>query len=108
MNLETLRQKLLSVARANPPVDRVPYAFEKRIMARLAETPALDLVALWASALWRAAVPCVALMLLLGVWAFVGAQNHSTAVSLTDRDDFAQHFERTMLAAVEEPAEETW
>ena len=108
MDLELLRQKLLSVARAQPPADRMPYAFAKRIMARLAQAPALDLSALWARALWRAAAPCVALTLLLGVWSFVGAQNNSGGPALADADDFAQHFERTMLAAVEEPAEEIW
>ena len=68
MNLEPLRQKLLSAARANPTDDRVPYAFEKRVMAHLAAKPALDLSALWARAMWRAAAPCVAVsLLLLGV-----------------------------------------
>jgi hypothetical protein len=108
MNLETLRQKLLAAARANPPADRVPYAFEKRIMARLAAPPALDLAALWAHALWRAAAPCVAVMLLLGVWSFIGAQNNFGASNLAGGEDFAQHFEQTMLAAVEEPVEEIW
>lgn len=108
MNLETLRQKLLATARANPPADRVPYAFEKRIMARLAQQPALDAAALWAHGLWRAAAPCVALALLLGAWSFVGSQNNSTT-SATETVDFAQHFEQTMLAAVEEqPVEENW
>ena len=37
MNLAELERKLIAAARANPPSDRVPYAFEKRIMARLAE-----------------------------------------------------------------------
>jgi hypothetical protein len=108
MNLEPLRQRMLAAARANPPADRVPYAFEQRIMARLVAPPALDLGELWARALWRAAAPCVALTLLFGVWSFVGAQNNSGATSLTDGADFAQHFEQTMLAAVEEPAEEIW
>ena len=36
MNLAELERKLIAAARANPPSDRVPYAFEKRIMARLA------------------------------------------------------------------------
>ena len=108
MDLERLRQKLLSAARAHPPADRVPYAFAKRILARLAPAPVLDLSALWARALWRAAAPCVALTLLLGVWSFVGGQNNSSGPGLTDNDDFAQHFERTMLAAVEEPAEDGW
>ena len=108
MNWEPLRQKLLSVARAQPPMDLVPYAFEKRILARLAQPPMPDLSALWANALWRAAAPCVALALLLGVWSFVGAQNNVGTPGLTESDDFASHFERTMLAAVEEPAEESW
>ena len=106
MNLEPLRQKLLAAARVNPPSDRVPYAFEKRILARLAQSPPLDLAARWARALWRAAAPCVGLALLLGAWSFVGGQNNSGPAGLTDSDDFASHFEQTMLAAVEEPVEE--
>lgn len=105
MKLETLRQKLLAAARANPPADRVPYAFEKRIMARLAQPPVLDVAALWARGLWRAAAPCIAVALLLGAWSFVGEQNTATTV-FGDNTDFAQHFEQTMLAAVDEPVEE--
>lgn len=108
MELESLRQKLLAAARAQPPADRVPYAFEKRILARLAQAAVPDLPALWARALWRAAAPCVALTVLLGVWSFVGVPNNSGPSGLTDGDDFAQHFEQTLLAAVEEPAEESW
>jgi hypothetical protein len=103
MNLEQLQQKLLAAARANPPGDRVPYAFEKRILARLKESPAFDVSALWARALWRAAVSCVALTLLLGVWSFIGANNKAAA----DNEEFSQHFEQTMLAAVDE-TEEVW
>jgi hypothetical protein len=103
MNLEALQAKLLAAARANPPADRVPYAFEKRILAQLKESPPLDISALWARALWRAAAPCVALTLLLGVWSFIGAGNNAAA----DNEEFSQQFEQTMLAAVDE-AEEVW
>ena len=48
MNLAELERKLIAAARANPPSDRVPYAFEKRIMARLAARPVVDGWALWA------------------------------------------------------------
>ena len=99
MNLEQLQQKLLTAARAHPPGDRVPYAFEKRILTRLTESPAFDVSALWARALWRAAAPCVALTFLLGVWSFIGAGNNAA----TDTEEFSQHFEQTMLAAVDEP-----
>jgi hypothetical protein len=103
MNLEALQAKLFAAARTNPPADRVPYAFEKRILARLKESPTLDMSALWARALWRAAAPCVALTFLLGVWSFIGAGNSAAA----DDEEFSQHFEQTMLAAVNE-IEEVW
>ena len=73
MNLDQLYNKLLTAARAHPPRDHVPYAFEKRIMARLAALPALDPWTLWGRVLWRAAAPCVAIMCLTLMWsAFVG------------------------------------
>ena len=99
MNLEQLQQKLLAAARANPPGDRVPYAFEKRILARLKESPAFDVSAPWARALWRGAASCVTLTLLLGVWSFIGAGNNAAA----DNEEFSQHFEQTKHAAGDEP-----
>ena len=104
MNLEQLQQKLLAAARAHPPGDHVPYAFEKRILACLTAKSAPDHWALWARALWRAAAPCVALTLLFGVWAWVSPNGGSG----TDSEEFSQHFEQTMLAAVENDAEEVW
>lgn len=35
MKLAALQKKLLAAAKANPPADRVPLAFEKRILANL-------------------------------------------------------------------------
>jgi len=101
MNLEHLRVKLIATARANPPAERVPYAFEKRVLSRLRESPAFDVSALWARALWRAAAPCVALSLLLTMWFFIGTRSHAA----TDSEEFSQHFEQTMLAAVDETGE---
>jgi hypothetical protein len=104
MNLAELERKLIAAARANPPGDRVPYAFEKRIMARLAVRPAVDHWALWARALWRAAALCVAVMLLLGAWSFFDPQTGSPAT------DLSQQLEQTLLAAVDQdqPADSTW
>ena len=106
MNLDHLQQKLLAAARSQLPSDHVPYAFEKRILARLVTPPAFDHWALWGRALWRAAAPCVALMLLFGVWSFVGDNNGGT-FGLADGGDFSQHFEQTMLAAVDD-VEDAW
>ena len=105
MNLDQLQRRLLAAARANPPSDRVPYAFERRILARLVAPAAHDHWALWARALWRAAAPCVALTLLFGVWSFVGDNNGSTS-GLAD-GDFSQYFEQAMLAAVDD-VEDAW
>ncbi|MCL4785168.1 MAG: hypothetical protein KJ070_00030 [Verrucomicrobia bacterium] len=101
MNLEALRHKLLSAARAHPPADHVPYAFEKRILARLNSRPAPDLGALWARALWRAAAPCVAVSLLLGAWTLFTAQDSVAG------EELSQDFEQAMLAVVG-ASEETW
>ena len=107
MNLESLRQKLLAAAKANPPRDHVPYAFEKRILARLKDKPALDLSALWARALWRAAAPCVAITLLLGAWSLTSGIPNSASL-ISEEQDLSQHFEQTMLATVDDSTEEIW
>lgn len=100
MNLEHLQKKLVAAARAHPPEDRVPYAFEKRILARLAAQPAADLSALWARALWRAAVPCVAVTILLAALSFTFVSSDSTATASSD--DLSQQFEQTLFASVDQ------
>jgi hypothetical protein len=93
MNLAELERKLLAAARANPPSERVPYAFEKRIMANLAARPLSDGWELWGRALWRAAAPCVVIMLLLGAWSFI------TPPASAPATDLSQALEQTLLAA---------
>jgi hypothetical protein len=95
MNLADLERKLIAAARANPPSDRVPYAFEKRILACLAARPLADGWELWGRALWRAAAPCVAIMLLLGGWSFFVAGS-------APANDLSQDLEQTLLAAVDQ------
>jgi hypothetical protein len=54
----------------------VPYAFEKRIMARLPARPAEDLWSLWGFGLWKGAAACAAvtaLSILLSLWNFRSA-----------------------------------
>ncbi len=99
MNISELHKKLIAAARANPPGDGVPYAFEKRVMALLAARGAGDNLVLWVRGLWRAAVSCTAIALLLGVWAFFSppANGNST--------DLSQSFENTMLAVVDQSSQ---
>src|SRR5439155_25475457 len=104
MNVAELQRKLIAIARSNPPSEHVPLAFEKRIMARLAVTPVLDCWAQWSNALWRAAAPCAAIMLLLAAWTMLAPAPKPPA------NDLSQEFENTVLAAVDQdqPADSTW
>ena len=89
MNVAELNHKLIAAARANPPSDRVPYAFEKRILARLAGQRMPDDWALWARALWRAAAPCVAIMMLFSVWSYLAPNGNVPAGDLSHFISFA-------------------
>jgi len=95
MNLAELQRKLIAAARADRPSDRVPYAFEQRVMARLRACPTLDEWGLWATALWRAAAPCLGIMLLLSAWSWFSPD--STASST----DLSQALDNTVLAAAD-------
>jgi len=101
MNLAELQSKLLKAAQANPPDDAVPYAFEKRIMARLASLAPVDIWACWSRALWRAAVSCVAITLLSSVWTLWLSHHQPPAM------DFSQEFE-TAVFIVASHVEESW
>jgi hypothetical protein len=108
MNLEQLNHKLLAAARRRAPDDRVPYAFEKRIMARLASAPVPDGLALWAHGLWRAAIPCLAVVVLLGVSSlFVAPETPAASAATPASSELSQEFENTLLAAVDQPASST-
>ncbi len=103
MNEAELQSKLYAAARVHAPSDRVPYAFEKRVMAQLSGRRTLELSAFWARALWRAAASCLAVTLLLSAWSWfapTGAQG----------PDLAQDFESTLLAAADQetPADSLW
>lgn len=96
MNLERLKQKLIAAAHANPPGDAVPYAFEKRIMARLSGRAVPDVWGLWGQALSRAAAVCVIAMLGLALWSYFGPAPSSESLS--------QDVEKTLFAAVDNTA----
>jgi hypothetical protein len=96
MNIAELERKLMAAARGNPPSDRVPYAFEKRIMARVAGRHVADGWELWGRALWRGAALCVGITVLLGAWSFFEPPSSLAA------NDLSQDLEKTLLAAVEQ------
>lgn len=95
MKPSQLERKLIAAAKAQAPSDAVPYAFEQRIMSRLGKVPVIDLWADWSRALWRAAAPCVAVAICLGVWNAYASSSKNTAST-----DLSQELERTVLASV--------
>jgi anti-sigma-K factor RskA len=97
MNLAELQQKLTAAARRQTPDERVPYAFEKRILALIAERSAVSGRILWARAFWRSAVSCVALA------AVCGAVSFFTPAAADNSNDLSQDFENTLLASVDQP-----
>ncbi len=90
--MNELHQKLIAAARRTAPDERVPYAFEKRIMARITSGAHVDTLAMWSHALWRAAVSCVAIMALSGVWTFWSATQQP-------QPDFAQELDSAVLVS---------
>src|SRR5437867_3183898 len=101
MNLDELGRKLLAAARWASPDDRVPYAFEKRILALVRAVPRADAWAAWARALWFSAVVCTVVALLVGLWSANSVQDPEAGVS------FSQDLEQSILAAVDD-GESTW
>ena len=96
MNVGQLHNKLIAAARVpRAGDDRVPYAFEKRILALLAARPAPDPWAVWVRGLWQAAVSCAAVALLLGAVAWFSPASSSNS-------DLSQNFESTLLASVDQ------
>ncbi len=95
MDVDELQRKLIAAARAHQPSTAVPYAFERRISARIKSLAYVDQWALWAHALWRAAAPCIAVTVLLAAWSLL------TAPSKPNGGDLSQEFENTVLAATD-------
>jgi len=100
MDLVELKKKLVAAALCHPPGDQVPYAFEKRIMARLGVRLPTDEWAWWGRALCRGAAACAAVALLLSAWSFLPATGPTPANGAVD-------LEEAVLASVNE-ADVTW
>jgi hypothetical protein len=102
MNVDQMQKKLIAAARKMPPRDEVPHAFQKRIMARIGRGTPLSGWALWARPLWGAAVSCVAITLLCGVWSLTARHHADYSAS------FSQDFERVIFSSVNQHLEDAW
>jgi hypothetical protein len=97
MNLNELQKKLIAAARADVPVDHVPYAFEKRVSALLASRVAPQALDAWVTGLWRAAVSCVGVALVCGMLALF-----APASANASSDDLSQNLDNTLLSSVDQ------
>ena len=100
MNISELETALIKAVRNQPPDAHVPYAFEKRIMARLTSLPATPWFACGRSLL-RAALACMVITLLCGLWSF-------STVKQNNADTFSQTFEGAVYADLDQHVEEAW
>ncbi len=103
MKPSDLEQKLWKMARACPPSDHVPYAFEKRVMAALRGRSMQDPITAWARLLWRSVAPCLAITILLG---FYAAQDPEPSVparnAMTVQSDTAPNLEDALITPIQE------
>jgi hypothetical protein len=99
MNADELYRKLIAAARATAPDETVPYAFEKRILARLTSQPIVDRWTFWARALWRATAPCLAIVLLLSIWTMMSNSSNSSLEPL------GKVLENTLVAGLHNPGD---
>ena len=96
MDTADLQKKLIAVARQNPADDRVPYAFEKSVMARL-QAVGIDTWTVWGQALWKSAVASIAVAIVCGAW---------TLYQRPAPIDLAQQFESAVFASAS--SDEAW
>lgn len=96
MNPAELHRKLIAAARNQKPDDRVPYAFEKRILALITERPAMAWHVQWMRGLWRAAASCVAVAVVCGAVSLFTPETNDGG------KDLSQDFENTLLASVDQ------
>ena len=106
MKNSRLHETFLRAAEKLPEDARVPYSFEKRVMAVLptVSPPGVpfDSLALWSRWLWRATLPGLALMSVIGMWSLFANERFST-------DPLASDIELTMMQPFNElDVEDLW
>jgi hypothetical protein len=101
MKLSELQRELIEAARRQTPNDAVPYAFEKRVMARIRSMPAVSAWSLWGRLLWKAAASSVVITVLCGVWSF-------SSIKHSEAENFSTAFETAVYASFNQHVEDTW
>ena len=96
MNVAELHRKLIAAARLETPDDRVPYAFEKRVMAHITARAQAVRQSAWAAAFMRAAFSCIVVAGLFSAWTLLSPSGTPVA------DDLSQDLQNTLLASADQ------
>ena len=96
MNREKLHAKLIRAARATPPDERMPYAFEQRVMAHLRSSNQLDPASAWVGSFWKSAMACAGIAMLACAWTLLPVQGQDTSL--------ADDLDATVVASLPEDA----
>jgi hypothetical protein len=73
-------EEFVKLARELPRDERVPYAFEKRVMAHVDQIPTADVLVMWTRALWKAVAPCFGIMLIAAAVSFTQTKESNTDI----------------------------
>lgn len=95
-------EEFVKLARETPRDERVPYTFEKRVMANLSAPLAADPLSQWTSALWRAVAPCAAITVIAAFVSFSQATE-----TRTNRTEVGADLDAALENAVLTPPEPT-
>jgi hypothetical protein len=96
-------EEFVKLARETPRDERVPYTFEKRVMANLSTPLAADPLSQWTSALWRAVAPCAAITVIAAFVSF----SQATEKTPTSRTEAGADLDAALENAVLTPPELT-
>jgi hypothetical protein len=99
---QDMYERLFRAARRIREDDTVPYAFEKRIMAHITPVESMDSGSFWALGLWKASVPCLALMLCTTLWASMNG-----SAGQPGEEALVNELQLTMIQPLQS-LEETW
>ena len=102
MKLSEFEAKLLRAARQAQPGAHVPYAFEKRIMARLAARRPESPWVWWSVSLWRGAAACAIVTVLCATWSCLTPKPPATPPVA----DLSQEFQSAVFASMTQPTED--
>ena len=92
MNDDQKLDKLLRIARSIPASDKVPFAFERRIMAQLRKPAPTDPLEVWGRIFWRVAAAGLGVALLVAVWSMAAPRSSNRT------QDLANDLDQTILA----------